>query len=355
MPYQYALSIIIPTRNRWAFLRDALDSLKSEVAEDIPVEIIVIDNGSTDSTRDVVAAFAAIAACPVVYLYEGLPGLHVGRHLGAERSRAPLLAYLDDDVIVQPGWLRAVVERFGADDRIALVGGPCRPLWEAPPPPWVDSFRDECLGGWCLSQLSLLDLGSEAKAIPAQYVFGCNYCIRKDILYQFGGFHPDGLPSHLLRYRGDGETGLATAIESSRYQVLYEPRAAIEHRVPASRLTASYFRHIAYRAGISVAYSILRRHGKAKPRTVIDHAFRLLASALRAALLRAQAWTTGNPSPPALRQGYKALLHYSILRHFLRFVSDADLRKWICQESYFAPCALQYCPEGDSNHKGSAI
>lgn len=339
---QYALSIIIPTRNRCAFLRDALDSLKPEVAGDILAEIIVIDNGSTDSTHDVVAAFAVTAACPVVYRYEARPGLHVGRHLGAELSRAPLLAYLDDDVIVQSGWLRAVVERFGSDARIALVGGPCRPRWEVSPPEWVDAFREECLGGWCLSQLSLLDLGSEAKNIPAAYVYGCNYSIRTDLLYKFGGFNPDGMPSHLSKYRGNGESGLALAIEKSDYKIIYEPRAAIDHRVPAERLTINYFRFIAYRVGISVAYSVLRQYKTIRFSIVVAHMWIFIFSAIQSVLLYCTCRVNNNIFRRYVCYSYNAVLHYSLLRHFIRYIFSKSIRDWTSLDSYFDIEKLPY-------------
>lgn len=343
MSYEYALSIIIPTRNRCAFLRDALDSLKSEVAGNIPAEIIVIDNGSSDSTRDVVAAFAATSVCPVVYRYEARPGLHVGRHLAADLSRAPLLAYLDDDVIVQPGWLRAVVERFGSDARIALVGGPCRPLWEASPPSWIESFRDECLGGWCLGQLSLLDFGCEAKVIPAQYVFGCNYCIRKDILYQFGGFHPDGVPAHLLKFRGDGETGLAVAIGRSNEQVWYEPRASIGHRVPLSRLTAKYFHSIAHRNGISVAYSTLRERQTASPKLLGSHMLRLLKVSKSFSIRRMQGLISkGELQSLPTRQSCDIVFYSSFIMQFIRFMGSKQVREWTLQADYFDIDKLPY-------------
>lgn len=339
----YVISIIIPTRNRCTFLRDALDSLTPEVAVGIPAEIIIIDNGSADSTRDVVAAFAARTTCPVVYRYEARPGLHVGRHLGAELSRSPLLAYLDDDVIVQPGWLRAVVERFGSDARIALVGGPCRPLWETPPPAWVDAFREECNGGWCLSHLSLLDLGGEAKAIPAHYVFGCNYSIRKNTLYQFGGFHPDGVPAHLLRYRGDGETGLAVAIEKSSAHVWYEPGAAINHRVPASRLTAKYFHSIAYRNGISVAYSTLREKQAVCPKAVARHLLPLLKISAKMAIRRMQKLACKKELPPApTRHSCDMVLYFSFVMHCLRFVWSKSIRDWTLQADYLDISKLPY-------------
>jgi hypothetical protein len=52
----------------------------------------------------------------------------------------------------------------------------------------------------------VVDFGNQKLFIPQGFVYGCNFCIRKDFLSQVGGFHPDGMPRELIRYRGDGET-----------------------------------------------------------------------------------------------------------------------------------------------------
>ena len=119
-PQRVSLSVILCTRNRSASLRVALDSL---VAQDPPGgewEIIVVDNGSTDDTQEVVGAFASRG---VRYTFEATPGLGRARNCGIAIARGAVLAFTDDDVVVHPDWTRRICARFAEDSSIAAVFG----------------------------------------------------------------------------------------------------------------------------------------------------------------------------------------------------------------------------------------
>jgi hypothetical protein len=59
---------------------------------------------------------------------------------------------------------------------------------------------------------SILDFGNAIQEISPDYVWGCNFSIRKEVLLKVRGFHPDGMPDEFLRYRGDGETSVSREI-----------------------------------------------------------------------------------------------------------------------------------------------
>ena len=207
------VSIIIPTCNRANYLIDTLSTLRM-MSEISSAELIVIDNGSTDRTREIVETFIKESPIPCRYVYEPTPGLHVGRNLGAQLAQGEILAYLDDDVFVDPDWLTGIQDAFTNYPGLALLGGPCLPHWESQPPQWILDLKSlSSDGGWVLSQLSLLDLDYQDPApCSPWHVFGCNFIIRKSVLFAAGGFHPDGMPDHLLRYRGDGESYISRYI-----------------------------------------------------------------------------------------------------------------------------------------------
>ena len=115
--------------------------------------------------------------------------------------------------------------------------------------------------GWYLGHLSLLDFGDRVQEINPDYVFGCNYAIRKEALWSCGGFHPDAMPQNLIRFRGDGETGLSRKIAESGKKSIYAPQALVYHRVPAERLTVDYFCRRAFNQWVSDPYSRIRRNG----------------------------------------------------------------------------------------------
>lgn len=254
------LSVIIPTRNRVLFLKDAIDSILEQTLSIKEFEILVIDNGSTDQTAEVVKEFIG-RSNKIRYFFAPDPGLHVGRHLGASEAQGDILVFVDDDIIATPGWLKAIKNAFN-DPEVGLVGGKILPKWEGDIPDWINLFKSQTEYGWTIGYLSLLDFGDEIKEIPSVFVYGCNFIIRKSALFECGGFHPDSMPRELIRYRGDGETALSIAIEKKGYKSIYEPKATVYHRIPPERLTIDYFCRRAFNQGISDSYTeIRRRHG----------------------------------------------------------------------------------------------
>ncbi len=239
------VSVIIPTYNRPTYLKDALLSLLTQNFDGERYEVLVVDNGPAAEARAPLEAVTKSALPVVRYIRESTIGLHNGRHTGAREARGQVLAYVDDDVIVHPEWLKALVEPF-ADTQVGCVGGKVLPKWEdVNPPDWWSRIDD--------SYLSLLDLGDRQLTLSwPRTIHGCNMAIRRPVLYQVGGFNPDAIGDpRLIWLRGDGETGLLKKIYSAGYKVVYEPGAWLYHRIPASRLTPEYFFSRAFIQGIS--------------------------------------------------------------------------------------------------------
>lgn len=325
------VSIIIPTYNRANYLADTLSTL-GMMSETSSAELIVIDNGSTDKTREIVETFTKESPLPCRYVYEPTPGLHVGRNLGAQLAQGEILAYLDDDVFVDPDWLTGIQDAFTNYPELALLGGPCIPHWEGQPPQWIlDLKYPSSDGGWVLSQLSLLDLGYQEPApCSPWHIFGCNFIIRKSVLFAAGGFHPDGMPDHLLRYRGDGESYISRYIIDNKLLSMYHPACKIRHRVPEKRLSRAYIDYIVIRNIYSQAYTECRR---------TDFDFIPLLTLLA----HLGWWTLKKGIHFLLRQRQTSadvrhafLLFWRCLLHSL----SPNMRAWICQPSYFKedPC-----------------
>ncbi|MGH2803374.1 MAG: glycosyltransferase family 2 protein, partial [Thermoleophilaceae bacterium] len=99
------VSVVVPTRGRAAYLEVTLDSLLAQRTE-VPHEILVVDDGAADDTRGVAAARPRVR----YVAHDGKRGLNVARNTGVRESRAPLVAFVDDDVLVPPGWLDALAD-----------------------------------------------------------------------------------------------------------------------------------------------------------------------------------------------------------------------------------------------------
>jgi glucosyl-dolichyl phosphate glucuronosyltransferase len=259
-------SIIIPTFNRCNVLHRTLESVLKLDWSASEREIIVVDNASTDKTRQVVENFNSLhSKHPIRYFYEPVPGLLSGRHRGALEAEGDVCLFLDDDVRLAREWLAAMEESF-SDPEVALAGGPSSPLFESDPPQWLASFyRENEMGRFC-SWLSLYDSGDLKKEVRPTYIWGLNFAIRKKTLFDLGGFNPDCIPKKLQRFQGDGETGLSLKFEKTGLRCLYNPQAAVQHEIPASRLTADYFSQRAYYQGVADSYTSIRRTGQLKNR-----------------------------------------------------------------------------------------
>ena len=251
------VSVIIPTRNRAAQLNDALASLTRQQYPQDKFEVLVIDNGCTDKTPEVCRYFSGRIQ-QLKCISEPRPGLHNGRHAGLSQAKGEILVYADDDIQAEPTWLAAIVESF-ADSKVAMVGGKIIPRFEGTPPQWVSALSRRTDAGWSLGWYSILDFGDITHPIPHQYVWGCNFSIRKDVLEKVGGFHPDAFPPELIKYRGDGETFVSEAVCQLGLQAMYNPKAAVRHLISGSRMTRDYIYRRAFNQGISSSFSQFRK------------------------------------------------------------------------------------------------
>ena len=131
------MSVITSTYNRGELLDRAVRSVLAQRAETTPpFELIVIDNNSTDTTRQIVERFARVDG-RVRYLFEPQQGVSYGRNAGIREARAPLIAILDDDMRAEPDWVAAIVRAFREHPEADVVGGRVLPLWPAAPPVWL--------------------------------------------------------------------------------------------------------------------------------------------------------------------------------------------------------------------------
>jgi glucosyl-dolichyl phosphate glucuronosyltransferase len=252
------ISVIIPTYNRSHALRQVITSLSQMNDRSGGHEIIVVDNGSTDDTRRVVEEMATShPEQHIRYCHEPIPGSLSARHRGAVAAKGDLCVFLDDDVHVERNWLSALRDAFD-DQNVVMAGGPSRPLFQTVPPNWLASFYSEDQHGWHCGWLSLFDGGKHVREINPCYIWSLNLAIRRNALFDIGGFHPCVIPKPLQRFQGDGETGLSLKVAAAGLKALYHPEIAVFHEVPASRLTVQYFEQRAYVQGVCDSYTLTR-------------------------------------------------------------------------------------------------
>ena len=233
-------TVVIPTYNRASSLRRALRSVVDLSISPELYEVVVVDNNSTDDTPQVVQDFLH-SGVPIQYVKESRLSFTVARHAGANAAKGRILSYIDDDVVVDRGWLAAVIEVFEGDDAVGIVGGPILPVFEAEPPDWIKQYYP--MSSW----LSLLDRGPEIHETHDAY--GPNFSVRKDVLQLVGGFPADtigveseGRPGVVEKiYIGGGDVGLCAKVEKAGYKVIYAPGALVHHVIPPVRLSKKWW------------------------------------------------------------------------------------------------------------------
>lgn len=241
------ISVVICTRNRADLLPRALTSMVEQAFPHADYEVLVVDNGSTDRTCEVINDFQN-RGIMLRYLREERIGVSMARNTGWRSAAGRYVAYFDDDAIASPSWLAAIYQSFAdAPANVGAIGGPVKPIWEKPRPAWLE---DEIA-----CSLTIVDWGSADKLIndPArEWLVSVNMAIPKKLLAEVGGFDPrlGRVGDSLL---SNEDTFLQKELIRRGYSCLYRPAMVIGHLVPASRLSQDWFLRRYYWQGISDA------------------------------------------------------------------------------------------------------
>jgi glycosyltransferase involved in cell wall biosynthesis len=258
------ISIVIPTAGRPHLVSkaiqstvEAIDATNERFASGW-TEVLVVDNNQDADLSTQVESICAEFGNDVKYLREPNPGLTNARHFGAKNSLGNVVTFIDDDVRVSKDWLTALYEAF-SDSSIGIVGGPSIPSFTGPVPGWFwKFFTSTKYGGWKCEWLSLLDIGQDVDFIDATYIWGLNYSIRKDLLFELGGFNPDLVPKDMQMYQGDGETGLSIKANNKNIKSVYREKILVFHSCDADRLNIEYFKRRAYYGGVCSSFTDIR-------------------------------------------------------------------------------------------------
>ncbi|MEA2422183.1 MAG: glucosyl-dolichyl phosphate glucuronosyltransferase [Thermoleophilaceae bacterium] len=246
---------------------EALEALRGQVGEG---SLALITSGLPAAAE---AAHRRAFAGTV--LSEPRPGLSRARNRAlawAAESGADALAFVDDDAVAGPGWFEALRRRWDeAPPEVACIGGPIRPRYGVEPPPW---FSDGIA-----HVLTLLDRGPRVRDLDpdAEAVYGANISFRVEPLRSAGGFDP------ALGHAG-GRVFFAEEDEAQRalvrlgYRVRYVPDAAVEHVIPAERLTRGSFIRRRFAFGAALGLRGGRGHGLAARQAIASGGGALVAA-----------------------------------------------------------------------------
>lgn len=231
------ISAIICTRNRAASLDRALTSAtRLRVPPGLAWELIVVDNGSSDTTAAVVASFAD--RLPIRHVFEPVAGLSNARNRGVAEAQGALICWTDDDVELDPEWLAAYRDAAAAFPDAAFFAGNVTPVLEGPTPAWFASIADEpemrhLLAARCFDAVPI-PLSLQGGLLP----YGANFAVRSAAQRQHSYDPALGVsPKHR---RSGEETHLILAIIASGGSGWSVPASKVRHMIPAARQTRHY-------------------------------------------------------------------------------------------------------------------
>jgi glycosyltransferase involved in cell wall biosynthesis len=245
------VSVIINTYNRSQILKATIESLSRQTYPADLYEIIVVDNNSTDFTRDVVETVKGQSSVNIQYHFEPRQGVHYARNTALKLSRGEILYYTDDDMIAEADLLKQIVKPFALHPKVATVTGRVLPVWEVSPPDWILRFCNNGL-------LSLQDRPEHLIISPNDCgVYSCHQALRRDAFIAAGGYNPENTAGEWI---GDGETGLNIKLKDLGYYFGYAGTAITHHSIPAKRMTQSYLNRRLGNQGNCDSYSDYRKY-----------------------------------------------------------------------------------------------
>jgi glycosyltransferase involved in cell wall biosynthesis len=239
------ISAIVCTYNQASYLQKSLASLIGQTLPKERFEIIVVDNGSIDHTREVCDLFNE--SVHLRYLYEPVVGLSQARNTGWRNARSEFVAFLDDDAIANPDWLERIVDRFKTlNPSPASVGGKILPIWEQQPPAWLTQELEKYLGvvNWINEGCFLGDEGF--------YLAGSNVAYRRQVLEEMGGFSTS-LGRRREKLLSNEELLMQCHLKRRGLPIFYDPEISVQHHVGHERLKKDWFYKRFYWQGASDA------------------------------------------------------------------------------------------------------
>jgi glycosyltransferase involved in cell wall biosynthesis len=228
------ITAILCTYNRSQSLAKALESVaRSEVPDSIHWEVLVVDNNSRDETRSVVEEFCRRDPSRFRYLFEPKQGKSYALNSGCQAASADVLAFMDDDVEVDPHWLYNLTAPVLRGEW-AGSGGCIYPERGFVPRRWMD-----VTGRYGLAPLAMFDLGGEPGELK-ESPFGTNMAFRKEMFAKHGGFRTDLGPQPGSEIRNE-DSEFGSRLLAAGERLWYQPSAIVYHVVPEDRTKREYF------------------------------------------------------------------------------------------------------------------
>ena len=229
--YPGSVSVIVCTRDRADVLGRALESLiQQQLPSEVQYEVIVVDNASTDTTAAVVARLQQREHRPrVEYVIESKLGLSYARNAGIKAASGEILAFLDDDAVAEPTWLKELLDIYRQFPDAWGVGGKSIAKADEPLPAWFKGKMLRFLGGH--------DGGAQIRKLTGRTSLqGANMSFRRAAFELVGNFSV-GLGRTGNKQFSHEDVEFCFRLRRAGKELYYTPKALVRHHFPQQRLS----------------------------------------------------------------------------------------------------------------------
>ncbi len=259
------LSVVICAYNRTDFLFKGLSALKNQTADKSMYQVIVVDNNSTDNTKELCLKF--IEENPdlnMKYYTETQQGLSFARNKGLEVSDTEFISYIDDDGIAGKEYVENLIKAFDNNPKYSALGGKIEPIYESGEEPvWMSKY--------IFGIVSKVDYGDKQKEFTKKFPVGCNMAFKKEVLLKIGGFNTD------LVYRGD-EKYVFLRLKEENVKILYAPDVFVNHFIENFRVTSEHIDKVSRSIGASEKLRLQNKPFSGKLLKTIEYAYKFIGA-----------------------------------------------------------------------------
>ncbi len=229
------VSVVIATRNGASRLPETLHCLmKQQVREEIPWEVVIVSNNSTDDTREVVLKTWQ-SAVPLKIVDDASEGVAFVRIRGVREARHDIVLYVDDDNRLDPEWVEQVSDFFRTHPGAGMMGGRTSLATDQPPPRW---FTDVSYAFAIGEQSDHAGDITESRG----YLWGAGMSFRRNVFLSIleAGYTPmlAGRRGGKLTPGEDSE--MSFLFTAAGYRIWYIPGLHLRHYMPSARLEWNY-------------------------------------------------------------------------------------------------------------------
>jgi len=266
------ISVVICTYNRADYIAQAMDSLYHQTLDREAFEVIVVDNNSTDQTKEICNNYiASHTDAHFYFLEEQQQGASFARNKGASIVHSPLLCFMDDDAIADKDYLERIVIFFETHPDAGGLGGRIIPKYIPAEPIWMSYYVSSLVGNFHYSDE--VTVFAEGK-----YPLESNMIIRTKDFHAIQGFNI-ALPGVVgtLRIGGEGKD-FFYRLQSLGKKIYYDPSIRVQHVVEVKKLTKEYMYRVASGIGRGERRRVLAISQFAYIKKNIEYLFKLGAS-----------------------------------------------------------------------------